>query len=54
MSRPDPTSTRRALRGERSAVAFLVATFLMTVATVAQVTALGKQVFDSTGRELDL
>jgi len=44
----------RALRHERSAIAFLASTFLMTVATVAQVTALGKQVFDTTARELDL
>jgi MFS family permease len=38
----------------RSAVALLLTLFTSTMATIAQATALGKLVYDQTGRELDL
>jgi MFS family permease len=46
-------SAREAL-SNRSAVALLVTLFSSTMATIAQTTALGKLVYDQTGRELDL
>ncbi len=39
---------------DRSVVAFLVSVFCAMAASAAQVTSLGKQVYDLTGRELDL
>lgn len=39
---------------DRTASAFLVSVFCAMAATAAQVTSLGKQVYDLTGRELDL
>lgn len=44
----------RAVLANRSALAFLAATTLATTAAAAQFTALGKEVFDLTGRTLDL
>ena len=46
--------TTRELLADRSVVAFLVSVFLSVAALIAQTTALGKQVFDLTHRELDL
>ncbi|MGH9283474.1 MAG: MFS transporter, partial [Acidimicrobiales bacterium] len=39
---------------DRSVGALLVSVFCAMAASAAQITALGKQVFDLTGRELDL
>ncbi len=44
----------RTLLRDRSVVAFLVSVTAATMATLAQTTALGYQVFELTGRELDL
>lgn len=54
---PDPdvvVPSARYLLTHRSTVAFLVAVTASTMASVAQITALGKEVFDLTHSELDL
>ena len=48
------TTTARELLRDRSIAAFLTAACLSTLALSAQATALGKQVFDLTAREIDL
>jgi MFS family permease len=54
-ARPDPAvPSARAVLSDRSPVLFLVAVTATTMASIAQVTALGFQVFELTGRELDL
>ena len=49
-----PSPTARELLSDRSVVAFLAAACFSTLALSAQATALGKQVFDMTAREIDL
>ena len=51
---PAPTPPLRDVLRDRSVISFLVAVFSVSTAVNAQVTALGKQVFDITHRELDL
>ena len=51
---PAPLPSARSVLSDRSPVLFLLAVTTTTMASVAQVTALGVQVFAMTGRELDL
>jgi MFS family permease len=46
--------TKRQRRADRSVVAILLSVFASAAASLAQATVLGKQVYDLTGRELDL
>lgn len=48
-----PVSARQLLR-TRSISPFLLASIASTIATMIQITALGKQIYDMTGRDLDL
>ena len=51
---PHPMPTLKEVAGQRSVVIFLVATFILEIGISSQFTALGKRVFDISGRELDL
>ncbi len=51
---PAPLPSARSVLSDRSPVLFLLAVTTTTMASIAQVTALGVQVFALTGRELDL
>lgn len=53
-ARPAPLPSARSVLSDRSPVLFLLAVTTTTMASIAQVTALGVQVFALTGRELDL
>lgn len=55
MADPGPASpTAREVLADRSVQRLLASTFLHTAAVIAQFTALGKLVYDISGRELDL
>src|SRR6478735_7454415 len=51
---PGPAPSARTLLADRAVVALLLTGLLSAMASIAQLTALGKYLFDLTGRDLDL